>query len=56
MTSVMQKTRRELQNPVIKRNLLYNVQCHGICQILNELIKSRVHLNQIMIWTSICEY
>ncbi len=53
MISVMQKTRTESWNPVIRRNLLFNVECHGMCQSSDELIKSRsLHLNQIVIWTS----
>ncbi len=33
------------------------MECHGICQSLDELIKSRsLHLNQITIWTCICKY
>ncbi len=41
----------------ISRNWQFNADCHGTCQILDELIKSRsLHLNQITIWTSICKY
>ncbi len=47
----------ESHNPVIKKqNLQFNEECHGMCQRLDELIKSRslhLHLNQITIWTSI---
>ncbi len=40
-----------------KQNLQFNAECHGMCQCLDELIKSRsLHLNQITIWTSICKY
>ncbi len=40
-----------------KLNLLYKAECRGVCQILDELIKSRsVHFNQNMISTSVCEY
>ncbi len=57
MISAMQKMPKELRNPVINRNLQFNADCHGTCQILDELIKSRsLHLNQITIWTSICKY
>ncbi len=32
------------------------MECHRICQTLDEFIKSRsLHLNQIVIWTSICK-
>ncbi len=53
-----QRCRKRGRNPVIKRNLQFNAECHGICQSLDQLIKSRssLHLNQIMIWTSICKY
>ncbi len=35
----------------------FNAECHGMCQSLDEFIKSRsLHLNQIAIWTSICKY
>ncbi len=54
----MQKTRTELRNPSLKKNIYSLAQeCHEICQGLDELIKSRsLHLNQITIWTSICKY
>ncbi len=57
MISAMQKTRMESRNPVIKQNLQFNAESHGMCQNLEELIKSRsLYLNQIAIWTSICKY
>ncbi len=57
MISAMQKTRMESRNLFKKWNLQFNAECHGICQSLDELIKSRsLHLNQIAIWTSICKY
>ncbi len=47
----------EKRNPVIKTNVQFNEECYGICQCLDEFIKSRsLHLNQITIWTSICKY
>ncbi len=57
MISAMQKTQTESRNPVIKTEFTVYAECHGICQSLDELIKSRsLHLNQIAIWTSICKY
>ncbi len=57
MISAMQKTWTESRNLVKKQNLQFNAECHGMCQSLDELIKSRsLHLNQITIWTSICKY
>ncbi len=43
---------------VLMVKLQFNAECHGICQRLDELIKSRsLHFNQIYgIWTSICKY
>ncbi len=54
MISKMQITWTESLNPVIKMELQFNTECHGMCQSLDELIKSRsLHLNQIAIWTNI---
>ncbi len=39
MICAMQKTRTESRNPVIKWNLQFNAECHGMCQSLDELIK-----------------
>ncbi len=37
------------------KNIIYsNVECHGMCQSLDELIKSRsLYLNKIAIWSSV---
>ncbi len=55
--SAMGKRGRNRGIQSYKWNLLYNAECHGICQRLDELIKSRsVHLNRLALWTSICKY
>ncbi len=54
MISAMQKTQTESRNPVIKWNLQFNVECHGMCQSLDEFIKiaslyvceERSHVNE----------
>ncbi len=53
----MRKMRAESRDAVIKWNLPYNAECHGMCRSLDELIKSRsVNLNRLALWTSIYKY
>ncbi len=54
---------RDGENPdgIAESSHINGIYCimrsHGICQSLDELIKSRsVHLNRLVLWTSICKH